>query len=158
LSFKTHENLIIMNNAYHYEVDLTWTSDRKGTISSPVLNSSIEVATPPEFSKGIPGIWSPEHLLVAAVNSCYMTTFLAIAENFKLDFVSLDSKAVGLLEQPEGKYLITTILLKPVLVINDESNAEKAMRVLEKSEKACLISNSIKSTVKLDAIVKVAHH
>ncbi len=147
-----------MNNAYHYEVDLTWTSDRKGTISSPVLNSSIEVATPPEFSKGIPGIWSPEHLLVAAVNSCYMTTFLAIAENFKLDFVSLDSKAVGLLEQPEGKYLITTILLKPVLVINDESNAEKAMRVLEKSAKACLISNSIKSTVKLDAIVKVAHH
>jgi peroxiredoxin-like protein len=146
-----------MNNAHHYEVDLTWTNDRKGTISSPVLNSSIEVATPPEFPKGIPGIWSPEHLLVAAVNSCYMTTFLAIAENFKLDFVSLDSKAVGLLEQPEGKYMVTTILLKPVLVITDEHQAERAMRVLEKSEKACLISNSIKSTVKLDAIVKVAH-
>lgn len=158
MSFKTHENLIIMNNAYHYEVDLTWSSDRKGTISSPVLNSSIEVATPPEFPKGMPGIWSPEHLLVAAVNSCYMTTFLAIAENFKLDFVSLDSKAIGLLEQPEGKYMITTVLLKPVLVIKDENNAEKAMRVLEKTEKACLISNSIKSTVKLDAIVKVAHH
>ncbi len=158
MPFKTHENLIIMNNAYHYEVDLTWSSDRKGTISSPVLNSSIEVATPPEFPKGMPGIWSPEHLLVAAVNSCYMTTFLAIAENFKLDFVSLDSKAVGLLEQPEGKYMITTVLLKPVLVIKDENNAEKAMRVLEKTEKACLISNSIKSTVKLDAIVKVAHH
>ena len=146
-----------MNNAHHYEVDLTWTNDRKGTISSPVLNSSIEVATPPDFPKGIPGIWSPEHLLVAAVNSCYMTTFLAIAENFKLDFVSLDSKAVGLLEQPEGKYMVTTILLKPVLVITDEHQAERAMRVLEKSEKACLISNSIKSTVKLDAIVKVAH-
>ena len=77
--------------------------------------------------------------------------------SFKLDFVSLDSKAVGLLEQPEGKYMVTTILLKPVLVITDEHQAERAMRVLEKSEKACLISNSIKSTVKLDAIVKVAH-
>ncbi len=123
MPFKTHENLIIMNNAHHYEVDLTWTNDRKGTISSPVLNSSIEVATPPEFPKGIPGIWSPEHLLVAAVNSCYMTT----------------------------------VLLKPVLVITDEHQAERAMRVLEKTEKACLISNSIKSTVKLDAIVKVTH-
>eukprot|EP01041_Mallomonas_annulata_P040599 gene40599-64532_t len=143
-----------MNNAHHYEVDLVWTSDRKGTISSPVLNSSIEVATPPEFPNGIPGIWSPEHLLVAAVNSCYMTTFLAIAENFKLAFESLDCKAVGLLEQPEGKYLITTVLLKPVLVINDEHNAEKAMRVLEKTEKACLISNSIKANIKLDAVVK----
>jgi len=158
LSFKTYENLIIMNNAHHYEVDLTWTNDRKGTISSPVLNSSIEVATPPEFPKGIPGIWSPEHLLVAAVNSCYMTTFLAIAENSKLDFVSLDCKAVGLLEQPEGKFMVTTVLLKPILVITDEHQAERAMRVLEKTEKACLISNSIKSTVKLDAIVKVAHH
>lgn len=146
-----------MNNAHHYEVDLVWTSDRKGTISSPVLNSSIEVATPPEFPKGIPGIWSPEHLLVAAVNSCYMTTFLAIAENFKLAFESLDCKAVGLLEQPEGKYLITTVLLKPVLVITEEANAEKAMRVLEKTEKACLISNSIKATIKLDAVVKVLH-
>ena len=158
MSFKTHENLNIMNNAHHYEVDLVWTSDRKGTISSPVLNSSIEVATPPEFPKGIPGIWSPEHLLVAAVNSCYMTTFLAIAENFKLDFVSLDTKAVGLLEQPEGKYLITTVLLKPILGIKDEANAEKAMRVLEKTEKACLISNSIKATIKLDAVVKVLHN
>ena len=158
MPFKTYENLIIMNNAHHYEVDLVWTSDRKGTISSPVLNSSIEVATPPEFPNGIPGIWSPEHLLVAAVNSCYMTTFLAIAENFKLAFESLDCKAVGLLEQPEGKYLITTVLLKPVLVINDEHNAEKAMRVLEKTEKACLISNSIKANIKLDAVVKVSHN
>lgn len=157
MSFKTYENLNNMNNVHHYEVDLVWTSDRKGTISSPVLNSSIEVATPPEFPKGIPGIWSPEHLLVAAVNSCYMTTFLAIAENFKLEFVSLDCKAVGLLEQPEGKYLITTVLLKPVLVIKDEANTEKAMRVLEKTEKACLIANSIKATIKLDAVVKVLH-
>ena len=146
-----------MNNAHHYEVDLVWTSDRKGTISSPVLNSSIEVATPPEFPKGIAGIWSPEHLLVAAVNSCYMTTFLAIAENFKLDFESLDCRAVGLLEQPDGKYLITNVLLKPVLVIKEEHNSEKAMRFLEKTEKACLISNSIKATIKLDAVVKVSH-
>ena len=146
-----------MNTAHHYEVDLVWTSDRKGSISSPVLHQSIEVATPPEFPKGMPGIWSPEHLLVAAVNACYMTTFLAIAENSKLDYISLDCKAVGLLEQPEGKYQITTVLLKPVLVIADEHQAERAMRILEKTEKACLISNSIKSEVKLDAIVKIKH-
>ncbi len=146
-----------MNQTHHYEVDLVWTSDRKGTISSPVLNHSIEVATPPEFTKGMPGIWSPEHLLVAAVNACYMTTFLAIAENSKLEYLSLDCKAIGLLEQPEGKYQITTVLLKPVLVITDEHQAERAMRILEKTEKACLISNSIKSDVKLDAIVKIAH-
>jgi len=45
----------------------------------PELNkdagSFIEVATLPEFPKGIPGIWSPEHLFTAAVSSCLMTTF-----------------------------------------------------------------------------------
>lgn len=58
----------------------------KGIMSSPILPLKIEVATPPEFPKGMEGIWSPEHLLVAAVNSYLMTTFLAIAENSKLEF------------------------------------------------------------------------
>lgn len=65
--------------AHKYLVNLEWSMDRKGEISSPVLDQKIEVATPPEFPKGMPGIWSPEHLFTAAVSSCFMTTFLAIA-------------------------------------------------------------------------------
>lgn len=44
------------------------------------MPNCIEVATPPEFPKGIPGMWSPEHLFTAAVSGCLMTTFLSIAE------------------------------------------------------------------------------
>jgi len=47
-----------------YNVNIEWTNDRKGIMSSPELNSTIEVATPPNFPKGMEGIWSPEHLLV----------------------------------------------------------------------------------------------
>ncbi len=72
---------------------MKWTSigcqTEKDWFSSPVLNTKIEVATPPEFPKGIAGIWSPEHLLVAAVSSCLMTTFLAVAENSKLGICEL---------------------------------------------------------------------
>jgi len=136
-----------MDNTYYYEVKLHWRSDRKGSVSSPVLNSNIEVATPPEFPKGVPGIWSPEHLLVAAVNSCLMTTFLAVAENSKFDFVSFDSNATGKLEKVEGKYMISEIVVSPVLKIADDNGREKALRILEKSEAACLISNSIKSKI-----------
>jgi len=136
-----------MDNTYYYEVKLHWRCDRKGSVSSPVLNSNIEVATPPEFPKGVPGIWSPEHLLVAAVNSCLMTTFLAVAENSKFDFVSFDSNATGKLEKVEGKYMISEIVVSPVLKIADDNGREKALRILEKSEAACLISNSIKSKI-----------
>jgi organic hydroperoxide reductase OsmC/OhrA len=87
-----------MANEHNYEVNLHWKQDRKGEVSSPVLNDKIEVVTPPEFPKGIEGSWSPEHLFTAAVSSCLMTTFLAVAENSKLDFVSFDCKANGKLE------------------------------------------------------------
>ena len=80
-----------MEKVHYYDVNLKWLADRKGLMSSPVLHTTLEVATPPEFAKGMPGIWSPEHLLVAAVNSCLMTTFLAIAENSKLEFISFES-------------------------------------------------------------------
>ena len=136
-----------MDTIHHYEVKVDWQSDRKGLMSSPVLNEELAVATPPEFPKGMPGIWSPEHLLVAAVNSCLMTTFLAIAENFIFDFIDFESNASGKLEKVDGKFMISEITLSPVLTITADADQEKAMRILQKSEAACLISNSIKSEI-----------
>ncbi|MBK9732092.1 MAG: OsmC family protein [Chitinophagaceae bacterium] len=140
---------------HYYNVDVEWIENRKGELSSPELRSDIEVATPPEFPKGMTGIWSPEHLLTAAVNGCFLTTFLAIAENFKLDYVSFNCSAKGKLEKVDGKYLMTEIMLEPVLIIRNETDKEKAERVLQKSETACLISNSIKSKVTLTTHVIV---
>ena len=144
-----------METAHHYNVNINWENDRKGLMSSPVLNSNIEVATPPEFPGGMPGIWSPEHLLVAAVNSCLMTTFLAISENSKLNFVKFESNADGKLEKVDGKYMISEIVLSPVLTINNEADRDRALRILEKSEAACLISNSIKSTITFKPEIKI---
>lgn len=134
-------------DAHYYTVNLNWTSERKGEISSPELKQKLEIATPPQFPKGIEGIWSPEHLLTASVNSCYMTTFLAIAENYKLEFLSFSCSAKGKLEKVEGKYLMTEIILEPILSISNAMDRILAEKVLQKSEVACLISNSIKSKV-----------
>jgi len=136
-----------MDNAHYYEVQLNWESDRKGLVSSPVLQTDIEVATPPEFPKGIPGIWSPEHLLVAAVNSCLMTTFLAIAENSKFEFISFTCNASGKLEKVDGRYMISEIILSPELTVKNNDDKEKALKILQKAEMNCLISNSIRSKI-----------
>jgi peroxiredoxin-like protein len=143
-----------MNDIHYYNTAVTWETGRRGTLSAPDLNS-ITVATPPEFPKGEPNIWSPEHLLVAAVNSCLMTTFLAIAENSKLDFISFSSEGTGKLEKVDGKFLISEIELKPKVILNDEKDRERAVRIIEKSEKACLISNSVKSKIILSPGVEV---
>ncbi|HET6991589.1 MAG TPA: OsmC family protein [Bacteroidia bacterium] len=136
-----------MSITHDYEVTLNWLADRKGIIGSPELKSNIEVATPPEFPKGMEGIWSPEHLFVAAVSSCLMTTFLAIAENSKLPFLNFSCKASGKLEMIDGKYLISEITLMPVVSLANDTEKGKAEKVLQKAEANCLISNSIKSKI-----------
>ncbi len=139
-----------------YNVNIQWTSERAGVMSSPELNNVVEVATPPNFPKGMVGIWSPEHLFTAAVSSCLMTTFLAIAENSKLNFVSFRVESKGILEQVEGKYLMTKVELYPVVVIRDDKDRERTERILQKSEAACLISNSVKATVEMKPTIEVA--
>lgn len=149
-------------DAHFYNVQIEWNKDRKGVMCSPELNAPaqgggcIEVATPPQFPKGIPGIWSPEHLFTAAVSSCLMTTFLAIAENSKLEFSHFHCDSKGKLDQVEGKFLMTEVILEPTVTILDEKDRERAERVLVKAEAACLISNSIKSKITMIPHIEVA--
>jgi peroxiredoxin-like protein len=135
---------------YFYETEVAWTNERQGHLRAPNL-PAIEIAAPPEF-KGHEGFWSPEHLYVAAVNTCFLTTFLAMAELSKLAFVSFTCHARGKLEKPAGQgFKITEIVLQPRLVIAQSRDQERAGRILEKAEANCLISNSIQTVVKLEA-------
>lgn len=146
---------------HFYEVNITWSRDRRGMMCSPDINAQLgnsgclEVATPPQFSGGIAGVWSPEHLFTASVSSCLMTTFLAIAENSGLEFSSFECASKGKLEQIDRKFLMTEVTLEPTVTIVRSEDRERAFRILEKSEAACLISNSVKSNVKMNAKINV---
>ena len=145
--------------AHYYNVNVNWSSDRKGVMCSPELSkeagSCIEVATPPEFPGGIPGIWSPEHLFTAAVSSCLMTTFLAIAENSNLEFSQFSCGSKGKLDRVDGKFQITEVILEPKVTIRHDKDRERTERILQKSEAACLISNSIRSSIVMHAEIIV---
>jgi peroxiredoxin-like protein len=144
-----------MENNYFYTTEVEWTGERHGDLRSPVL-PNLEIDAPPEF-KGHDGVWTPEHLFVGSVNSCFMTTFLAIAENSKLDFVSFQANAKGKLERLEGQgFVMSEITLHPKLVIKNARDAERASRILEKAEKHCLISNSIKTKTRLEPEITTA--
>jgi len=104
-------------------------------MSSPVLSQQIEVAKPPDFPKGVPNIWSPELFFGAVVNSCLMNTFFAVAENSNLKYISFKSNAVGTVEKIDGEYQVTEITLKPILEISDIEDSDRAIRIIEMSEK-----------------------
>lgn len=116
-------------------------------MGSTVLNDTIEVATPPEFSGGIPGIWSPEHLFVGAVGSCFMTTFLAVAEKSRLPFDGFCCQASGILENKDEVVMISRISLHPEILVPRQELIGKALKVLDISHAACLILHSVKSEI-----------
>ena len=133
-----------MQNTYSFQTTVKWNEGLTGTISAPQLSPFI-VATPPEFKNGVPNTWSPEHLFVASVNICLMTTFIAVAANSKLDVTRYLSDAVGVIEKIDGKFMFSRIELKPTIHIKFEKDFERAERILKKAENLCLVSNSIKS-------------
>jgi peroxiredoxin-like protein len=138
-----------MNTSFTYDVDLAWTGARHGDLRAVGL-PVIEVGAPPEF-KGHEGIWTPEHLLVGAVTTCFMTTFLAIAELSKLEFVNVAVTATGRLEKVEGHgFLVTEIAIRPRVTLRNEDDASRALRILEKAERNCFISNSINAAIRLE--------
>lgn len=114
----------------------------------------LETAGPAEF--GGPGdVWSPETLLVGAVANCFILSFRAIARKAKLDWITLTAEASGKLDKLDGFNQFIGFAIKAELTIPDETFRKKAEVILEKAEKYCLVSNSLKAATHLDAVVRV---
>jgi len=144
-----------VESTHVYRSSAIWTMKRRGIVSAQEVPRTINFSSPPEF-QGEPGMWTPEHLLVAAVATCFLATFRAFAENSKLHVVQLEVETEGLLEKEEGGFRFTRIVVRPRLTIADPVDQERAQRLLEKAERACLISRSLSSHVELQARVEVA--
>jgi organic hydroperoxide reductase OsmC/OhrA len=144
-----------MEDLHIYKTKIEWKEGRIGNLTSPGMEP-IKTATPPDFQGGVPDIWSPEHLFTASVNICLMNTFLAIAENSKLNFKAFSSDASGKVEKSDGKYLVTEIVLKPKIAISDEKDMERAARIIDKAKNACLISNSVKTKIIMEPEITIS--
>ena len=110
-----------------------------------------ELRTAPPADFGGPGdAWSPEDLLMAAVETCFLFTLRAVARASKLEFESLELSGEGTLDRKDGATRFTEIVLRPRLKLPAGADRDKAMRVLEKSEKACLVTASLSTPVRLE--------
>jgi organic hydroperoxide reductase OsmC/OhrA len=93
---------------------------------------------------GGPGdLWSPEDLQVAAIASCFVLSFRAIAAASRLDWESLDVSVTGTLDKVEHGMAFTGFSTRAELVLPAGASRDKAQRLLEKAEQNCLITNSL---------------
>ncbi|HVP55545.1 MAG TPA: OsmC family protein [Candidatus Eisenbacteria bacterium] len=139
---------------HRYYTTADWTEGRKGDVSAEGVPQTIRFSAPPEFM-GEAGTWTPEHIFAAALASCFVTTFKAIAEFSKFDFFSLHVEVEAILEKEPGGYSFTRALVKPSLEIGAGADQERALRLMEKAERACLISRSVKSQIELQPALVV---
>ena len=143
---------------HHYAVSAHGKSDTNVTLSSRGLRD-LDTAGPPEF--GGPGdVWSPETLLVGAVADCFILSFRATARAARFEWDSLSCNVVGTLDKIDRvtqftAYDITAELTLPASSDN-KADDKKALRLMEKAEQHCLITNSLKAATTLRASVLIS--
>lgn len=144
-----------MENSYSYRTSGYWILARRGIVSAEGVPQAVEFAAPPEFG-GESEMWTPETFFLAAVASCYITTFRAISEHSKFDSVALDVTVDGTIEKESGGFRFTSVTVKPVLTVASDEDRDKGLKLLLKSEAACLISRSLNSHVSVEPTVQVS--
>ncbi|MFB3915946.1 MAG: OsmC family protein [Terriglobales bacterium] len=144
-----------MERAYRYQTSAHWIEARHGVVIGEGLPDKIYFAAPPEF-EGEADKWTPEHLLLAAVPSCFTSTFHAFAEFAKLDLPALSADCEGILVKEHGGFRFAQIFLRPAVTVAREADREQAQRLLQKAARACFVARSLNSKVVLEPTVAVA--
>jgi len=133
---------------HHYDVRLSGGPDGYATSAADGI-PDLRCAAPADFD-GPGDAWSPEHLLLVAVQTCFLLTLRSVARLSKFQFKWLELSAHGVLDRKEGVTRFTEIVLRPKLTVVQGTDRAQAQRIMEKAEKACLISASLSTPVRLE--------
>ncbi len=106
----------------------------------------------PEYS-GNPAMSNPEEALLAALSSCHMLTFLAIAALKRLVVDSYEDEPVAELGKNEqGKTMVSRLVLRPKVRFGGERipGTDAVLELHRKAKENCFIGNSLLSPVVLE--------
>ena len=137
-----------------YRTSLKW-DGAKGAALRSEGRPELRVAPPPEFG-GPEGVWGPEHLLVASLESCILLTFLYLLQRQGIGLVSYESQAEGTLELGAEGMAFTEFTVRPQVLIAPGGDVAAAERTLRRAADSCLVHRSLKSQVHLEPRVSEA--
>ncbi len=141
---------------FEYEVLATWSPSDGGRA---VFNGKPELhIVNPKGLRSDSDLrrYTPEDLVVAATATCFMNSFVYFTKRMHISFLSFECRAVGTLSQVGRSFEITRIVLRPHVVIEDESIRAKMKRALELGAKYCFVANSLKCEVTHDDEILIA--
>ncbi len=138
-----------------------YTTNTRGT-NDVILDLSadklpqLQVSPPVEFG-GPEGYWSPEMFFSAAISSCFILTFKAVARGKKLVWNTINVDADSYLDKTENKLSFNRVDIFVTLTIpsSETGNEEAYNKALQQAEETCLITNSIKASIHLQTKIEL---
>lgn len=138
-----------MSDAIKIETKIDWNG-------GPTFMAGSSEAVPIEVTglgnlKNYPNAWSPPHLLVSAVETCFLATLFHTLEKARIKLTSYSSTATGELTESEGTSKeISKLTLKIEAGLENPADQDKARRLMDLTEKYCYVSRSVGFSVSLD--------
>jgi len=135
------------NNAYSR--GHTWTFD--GGLVVPASASPNIVPLPHSVAENV----DPEEAFVAALSSCHMLFFLAIAAARGIVVDKYTDAAVGYMgEDDRGRTSMTKIVLRPQAGYSgDKPPGEKQIeRIHDRAHEMCFVANSVRSEIVVEVV------
>lgn len=120
--------------------------DFDGGVSVPASSSPHVVPLPFSVEASV----DPEEAFVAALSSCHMLFFLAIAAKKQYIVDSYIDHAVGLMGKDEsGRVSMTKVTLRPHVIFsgNQIPSKDDLEQIHHQSHEQCFIANSVKTEV-----------
>ena len=114
-------------------------------------NLTIDGGSSPDYGGSVSNI-NPEQKLAAAVSSCFMMTFLALAAKMKWPVKNYKDKAISYLgKNNEGRMYVNKIELNPQIIFDNNFTIsdDEMKKMKERSHKYCFIANSLSKDVEI---------
>ena len=91
----------------------------------------------------------PEEMFIASIASCHMLWFLDFARRARIEVLSYEDKAEGLLEKTaDGRTWITKVTLRPKVEVSGDAGDLEAIH--HQAHDACFIANSVKTEITVE--------
>jgi len=138
---------------HRYTTQLTAGTGERGQLTA-TGRPNLDIASPVEF--GGPGdAWSPEHLLLGAVEACFLLTLRAVAKASKVELLGVEADAVGIVDRQDGVTRFTEIVVRPVIRVAAGTAVDRVLKLVEKAERNCLVTASLSTPVHVQPEVRV---
>ncbi|AXO80011.1 osmotically inducible protein OsmC [Olleya aquimaris] len=131
----------------------TFSRNHKVTIANKVSDLSVSAA---KIFRGDDTLYNPEDLLLSALASCHMMSYLYVCAQHNIEVLSYTDDAEGDLEVlASGSGSFKIVRLKPVVTIKNETQKELAQSLHSKANQLCFIANSCNFPILHEAIIQV---